>query len=173
MDKHSAGISISLLVILVGMGYTLFMTSTVEGAFKEGLTLDQGGLGTPAGTTYTYMALISLIAINSADNQVLLDYARSMDIAGIDSLAEAHQTEPIPEQDLLAKLPEPLAGWTWAIPGGVYFTNGTYTTASGSYFKGTIFSYTEMAQVSILHQVGGFSFEGGGGIHGAPGECDV
>jgi len=127
----------------------------------EGGRLTYGEIAGLAGSTHTYAASVNIMAFNSTSNQVLYDYAGSMDLAALDSLAKAHQADPIPRQDLLGQLPQPLPGWLWAIPGGQYNTNGTFTSATGMYMKGDILFATEAVIVSISHVVGGFTYTSG------------
>jgi len=141
-----------VVAIATSLVYVMPGTSTAEHA----------SLSTPispavSAAAFTPRAVVTIMVGNSS-NQVLFDYVDKMDLAGIHALAQAHQAELIPPAELLAKLPAPLAGWAWAMPGGQYSViNQTLAVALGLYLKGTIMSYTEMAQVGIHHQVGGWS----------------
>jgi len=103
-------------------------------------------------------AMVSIIAFNSSQ-QVLFDYAGTMDLAGIEALADANPTNPIPGPDLTGKLPAPLDGWSWLIFGDQYVGNSTDSTAIGMYTKGSMFSMEALAYVTIFHSVDGFDFE--------------
>jgi len=63
-----------------------------------------------------------MIIVTGSDipaNDILYAYADKMDLHAIEGLARAHPDEEIPFQDLIAKLPDALAGWTAADPTGM------------------------------------------------------
>ena len=98
--------------------------------------------------------LVSILGYNSSQ-QVLYDYAARMDLAGIEALADANPTNPIPQGPLTAELPAPMSGWL-SMMGSQYVANSTDATAIGMYIKGNLMSIEEMVTIGISHRVGGF-----------------
>ncbi|MBU7004914.1 MAG: hypothetical protein HXS50_05065 [Theionarchaea archaeon] len=103
-------------------------------------------------------AMVSVIAFNSSSD-VLYDFAALMNLAALETLADANPGSPIPEQDLLGALPGPLPGWNYLIWGSTSQSNATYSTALGMYSRGMMLAIEEIAYIAIASQVGGFSTE--------------
>ncbi len=153
-NNKTLGMIVTVIVALA-IAYFLSAACSVEDPIDSDISL-----GMAAEETFAQRAMVTIMVLNSS-NTVLYDYADMMDMGAIDSLAQAHPNEPIPQEDLLGELPGPPEGWAWLIPGGQYISNGTSTSASGMYFKGIPPSFTELAQVLIHHEVGGISYEDG------------
>jgi len=64
-------------------------------------------------------------------NQILFDYVKAMNLGAIEALDKAHQGAAVPFAELIAKLPEPLAGWTGDEPDGALVSAMGFTYSLG------------------------------------------
>ncbi len=134
----------SFVMILVSIG----LLSILPYLFLSGSPSGEAARSNPK-------AVISIMAYNSSGD-VLYDYAGRMDFAGIEALADANSSRPIPEEDLLEALPGPLPGWLYLIWGSTSMSNSTYSSALGMFSKGTMPALEEIAYVAIGSKVGGY-----------------
>lgn len=140
LGTHRFVLFIASMGVLIGLTYPLLSGSPTVEASET-----------------TTKAMVSILAFNSSQ-QVLYDYADSMDFTGIEALADANPSNSIPQQDLLGKLPGPLPGWGYLIWGDSYTSNSTDANALGMYSRGTMPALEEIAYITISHRVGGFEY---------------
>ncbi len=119
------------------------------------LLLSRSRTGEAAETTVK--ASVSVLAFNSSQ-QILYDYVNQMDLDAISALADSHPSEPIPYEELVPPLPDPLPGWSWFPMGEQYTSNDTDASAMGMYMKGTLMAVEEISYSVISHRVGGYSY---------------
>ncbi len=114
------------------------------------------------------------VFINGDDidsNQILFDYAAAMNLAAIEALDKAHPGEAVAFTLLIAKLPDPLAGWTGDDPSGakIDMMGVSYSFAQRDYTKSeaedsvSVIIYDTMSQQAGpwfgIWQGWGFSWE--------------
>ena len=89
--------------------------------------------------------IVLLVADRSESNEVLFDYARTMDLNGIADLDHAYPKE-IPFAEFISRLPKALAGWE---KGAAYGMSVSLTTGSASFATCTYTKGEEQVTVTI------------------------
>jgi len=89
--------------------------------------------------------IVLLVADRSESNEVLFDYAKTMDLNGIADLDDAYPKE-IPFAEFISRLPKALAGWE---KGAAYGMSVSLTTGSASFATCTYTKGEEQVTVTI------------------------